>query len=61
MSYIEKENKLGINPFKFSLSIGYVLTDPASDKTVNDYVEEADVLMYDIKNEFHKANPTDNQ
>ncbi len=61
INYIEKENKIGINPFKFSVSIGYVLTDPESDKTVNDYVEEADVLMYEIKNDFHKSHPDDNQ
>ena len=56
-AFIERENMLGINPFKFSLSIGYVLTDPESAKSVNDYVEEADVLMYEIKNEYHKTHP----
>ena len=56
ISYIEKENRLGINPVKFSVSIVYVLTDPKSDKTVNDYVDEADKLMYEIKNEYHKKN-----
>jgi diguanylate cyclase (GGDEF)-like protein len=56
-AFIERENMLGINPFKFSLSIGYVLTDPESAKSVNDYVEEADVLMYKIKNEYHKTHP----
>ena len=56
ISYIEKENRLGINPVKFSVSIGYVLTDPKSDKSVNDYVDEADKLMYEIKNEYHKKN-----
>ena len=59
ISYIDRENNLGINPFKFSISVGYVLTDPASNKTVNDYVEEADVLMYEIKNEYHKDHPAD--
>lgn len=56
-AFIERENMLGINPFKFSLSIGYVLTDPESAKSVNDYVEDADVLMYEIKNEYHKTHP----
>ncbi len=54
---INRENNLGINPFKFSISVGYVLTDPDSNKSVNDYVEEADALMYKIKNEYHKAHP----
>ena len=57
IAYIDRENNLGINPFKFSISVGYVLTDPASSKTVNDYVEEADVMMYEIKNEYHKNHP----
>ena len=57
IGYIDRENNLGINPFKFSISVGYVLTYPASDKNVNDYVEEADVMMYEIKNEYHKTHP----
>ena len=59
ISYIEKENRLGINPVKFSVSIGYVLTDPKSDKSVTDYVDEADKLMYKIKNEYHRNKPED--
>ena len=55
-SHIEKENSSGLNPVRFSVSIGYVLTDPKSDKTVTDYVNEADKLMYEIKNEYHRKN-----
>lgn len=58
-SYIEKENSRGVNPFKFSISIGYVLTDPKSKRTVNDYVDEADRLMYEIKNEYREKHPND--
>ena len=57
LSYIDRENNRGSYPFKFSISVGYVLTDPASSKTVNNYVEEADVMMYEIKNEYHKTHP----
>ena len=59
ISLIEKENRHGVNPFKFSVSIGYVLTDPKSKRTVNDYVDEADRMMYEIKNEYHKKHPND--
>ena len=59
ISHIERENRLGINPIKFSVSIGYVLTDPDSDKSVSDYVNEADKLMYKIKKEYHKNNSPD--
>ena len=58
-SYIDGENKRGTNPFKFSISVGYVLTDPKSKRTVNDYVDEADRLMYEIKNEYHAKHPND--
>ena len=60
-SHIEKENSSGLNPVRFSVSIGYVLTDPKSDKTVTDYVNEADKLMYEIKNEYHRKNDTADQ
>ena len=56
IAHIEKENRLGINPVRFSVSIGYVLTDPESDRSVTDYVDEADKLMYEIKYEYHKKN-----
>lgn len=56
-SYIDRENNLGVNPFKLSISIGYVLTEPDADKSVDDYVDEADALMYDIKNQYHKSHP----
>ena len=59
ISYIDKENKRGINPFKFTISVGYVLTDPSSNRSVNDYVDEADRLMYEIKNEYHRNHPAD--
>ena len=58
-SYIDRENKRGINPFKFTISVGFVLTDPSSNRSVNDYVDEADRLMYEIKNEYHKNHPMD--
>ena len=57
VSFIDHENSRGTNPFKFSISVGYVLTDPKSKRTVNDYVDEADRLMYEIKNEYHKKHP----
>ena len=59
ISFVEKENRHGANPFKFSISVGYVLTDPKSKRTVNDYVDEADRLMYEIKNEYHAKHPDD--
>jgi len=57
ISYIERENNYGINPFRFSISVGYVLTDPSSPKNVNDYVDDADKMMYEIKNEYHRTHP----
>ena len=36
-------------PYRVEASIGYILTDPKSDKELDDYVEEADDLMYKEK------------
>ena len=38
-------------PFDLEFSIGYVITDPAEDKTLEDYVREADHIMYREKME----------
>ena len=36
-------------PFDLEFSIGYVITDPECDKTLEDYVREADHTMYQEK------------
>lgn len=36
-------------PYQLEASIGYVLTDPKSKKDLDNYVEEADALMYEVK------------
>ena len=35
------------------ISVGYVLTDPSSSHTIDEYVESADNLMYQQKREKH--------
>ena len=56
-NYIEKQNESGIYPFRFTVSIGYVITDPTSKETIQDYVRMADELMYDIKRIYHETHP----
>lgn len=51
--YLEKKNQDGSIPYQISASCGYVLTDPDSDKRLEDYIREADALMYEIKREVH--------
>ena len=41
-------------PCKVSVSCGYVITDPKSGKTLDEYINEADKVMYAIKKEIHK-------
>jgi diguanylate cyclase (GGDEF)-like protein len=41
-------------PGKVSVSCGYVITDPKSGKTLDEYINEADKVMYAIKKEIHK-------
>ena len=41
-------------PYQIEASIGYVLTDAKSKKELDDYVEEADTLMYEVKKQNRK-------
>ena len=45
-------------PYEISVSIGYVVTDPESrpDAGLEDYIKDADKLMYEIKKEMHMKN-----
>lgn len=40
-------------PGKVSVSCGYVITDPESGKTIDEYINEADKVMYSIKKKVH--------
>ncbi|MBO4290759.1 MAG: GGDEF domain-containing protein, partial [Lachnospiraceae bacterium] len=53
LEYLEKRNHDGNQPYHISASCGYVITDPDSDLTLQDYIKEADKLMYEIKREVH--------
>ena len=53
LEYLEKRNHDGNQPYRISASCGYVITDPDSDLTLQDYIKEADKLMYEIKREVH--------
>lgn len=55
--YIDKQNDSGIYPFRFTVSIGYVITDPTAKESIQDYVHMADELMYDIKRIYHETHP----
>lgn len=46
---LEELNEREKLPYRVEASIGYILTDPKSDKELDDYVEEADDLMYKEK------------
>lgn len=46
---LERLNEREKLPYRVEASIGYILTDPKSDKELDDYVEEADDLMYKEK------------
>lgn len=52
--YLKEFCKARKIPGKVSVSCGYVITDPESGKTVNEYINEADKVMYSIKKKIHK-------
>ena len=55
LGFLQKENKENGLPYDISVSIGYVVTEPASrpEATLQDYIREADNEMYEIKKEMH--------
>ena len=55
LAYLKKKNRAGMGLYQITASCGYVLTDPktAGEKKLQDYIKEADQLMYRIKQELH--------
>ncbi len=53
LTFLELKNNDGSQPYKISASCGFVITDPSSGLNLQDYVKEADNLMYKIKQEVH--------
>ncbi len=53
LDYLDHKNHDGSQPYKISASCGYVVTDPGKGETLQDYVREADRLMYEIKKQVH--------
>ncbi len=50
---IDKVNKDGVWPFRLSISSGYILSDKETKKSLNDYIKDADNLMYETKKKLH--------
>ena len=50
---LDVNNHNSSRPYKITASCAYVVTDPSSGKVLEDYVREADQLMYRIKQEVH--------
>ena len=53
LEYLEEKNNDGSRPYHISASCGYVITDPESGYPLQEYIREADRLMYEIKAEVH--------
>ncbi len=55
LDYLDRKNSDNEQPFHISASCGFVVTDPSSENmTLQDYVKEADKLMYESKQLVHK-------
>ena len=57
LNYLEERNQDSNQPYHISASSGYVITDPDSDMTMEDYIKEADKLMYEMKAIVHANDP----
>lgn len=53
LGILEENNSTSGRPYKITVSCAYVVTNPSSGKMLEDYVREADQLMYRIKQEVH--------
>lgn len=53
LDYLDVKNHDGSQVFHITASCGYVVTDPAGAMTLQDYVKEADKLMYEVKQKVH--------
>lgn len=55
LSKIDFYNNEGKWPFTLSVSSGYILSSSSDDKTISDYIREADKLMYETKKKMHSG------
>jgi len=53
LDYLDRKNSDGFQPYHISASCGYVVTDPSGKLSLQEYVKEADRLMYEIKQKVH--------
>ena len=53
LGVLEENNNSSQRPYRITVSCAYVVTNPDSEKVLEDYVREADQLMYRIKQEVH--------
>lgn len=51
--YLNELYRAGHIPCNVTVSCGYVITDPSSGKSLEDYISEADNVMYEIKQRVH--------
>ena len=55
MDRLDSVNGSKVNPYDIQVSIGYVVTDPVTrpHEVLQEYIKEADKIMYEIKKEMH--------
>ena len=59
LDFLEGKNREATLPYKITVSIGYVITDPEErpKASLQDYIREADNLMYKVKAMTHAKDP----
>ena len=51
LSYVGVDDRIGMR--ELSVSCGYVITEPESSLSLQDYIKAADDVMYEIKRSVH--------
>ena len=55
LAKIDEFNNEGNWPFKLSVSSGYIISGTEDNKTISDYIRDADRLMYETKKKMHSG------
>lgn len=59
LNHLERKNEDGTRPYCISASCGYVITNPRMNLSLQDYIRDADKVMYEIKKEVHSKDAVD--
>jgi diguanylate cyclase (GGDEF)-like protein len=61
LSYLQEYNQKSVNHYDVTAAIGYIIAQPDASAPLDDYVRQADAIMYQAKERFRKEAAAQNQ